>query len=802
MSTPELSYEKRGPLIAVSVGYHRSPAIGYRLPSSYRNLLCMSIPAKSILLTLVIACVPSSPVTADDVAKQRGAKIFASQCATCHGKTGEGTADNYPKRLFGDRPTIDLAEIIAATMPEGESEKCTGDDAAAVAEWMQTAFYSPEAQARINPPRTKLSRLTVSQYRNCVADLVESFTSSSQPDDRHGLTARYYKSRRFKDQDKVIERLDPVINFDFGDGTPDKEKIPKAEEFSIRWEGSVVVNETGWYDFALKTENGGRLFVNDPNTALIDAWVKSGYDTEYRDSLFLLAGRIYPLRLEWFTFKEKTASVRLWWKPPHGIDQPIPARNLSPQNSTQVLVVDTPFPPDDRSDGYLRGTTVSKEWDEATTFAAVDTVDRLWPMLRRIVPGKKSEERDERLNKFCATFANRAFRRPLSAHEQNVYVDSQFESADTTEDAVRRSVLAVLKSPRFLYREISGENDLFTKASRLSFALVDSLPDRDLLRAAEKGGLDNDKGLRDQARRLVNSYRGQIQLHRFLRVWLNLERLKDIGKDAQVFPDFRPEFAADLRASLELLLDEAVSSDDGGFQTLLTSDETWVNDRMAAFYNIDRLAGTEAFRKVTFEPELRAGIVSHPFLLSGLAYQKTSSPIHRGVFLSRGILGRALKPPPDSVSPVAPELAPDLTTRERVGRQTSPAMCAGCHKMINSLGFALEEFDAVGRYRETEKDKQINVSGSYRLRTGETVEFNGANELADFLLQSQETYRSFARQLFHHMVQQPILAYGPQSIDELAQFFAEHQLNMKHLMVEIACRAAEYERHGIQTATR
>ena len=759
------------------------------------HLLHMSISAKSILLTIVIPSVLASRIAADDATKQHGAKLYAEQCAGCHGTAGAGTADNHPDPLFGDKPTIDLAEIIAATMPEGEAELCVGDDAAAIAEWMQAAFYSPEAQARINPPRTKLSRLTVPQYRNCVADLVESFTSSRQPDGRHGLTARYYNSRRFREKDQVIERLDPVVDFNFGEATPDAEKIPEAEEFSIRWEGSLIVNETGWYDFALKTENGGRLFVNDPQTALVDAWVKSGYDTEYRGSLFLLAGRIYPLRLEWFTFKEKTASVGLWWKPPHGIEQPIPARHLSPQSSTQLLIVETPFPPDDRSDGYIRGTSVSREWDEATTFAAIEATDRLWPMLRRIVPGKKSEERDERLAQFCATFAHRAFRRPLSEQERNVYVDKQFEKVATAEDAVRRSVLAVLKSPRFLYREVSGQNDAFTKASRLSFALVDSLPDRDLLQAAEQGKLDNDKGLREQATRLVNSYRGQIQLHRFLRVWLNLERLEDIAKDAQVFPDFTPDIAADLRASLELLLDEAVSSSEGGFQTLLTSDETWVNDRIAAFYNIDSPEDAAGFRKVAFEPELRAGIVSHPYLLSGLAYQKTSSPIHRGVFLSRGILGRALKPPPDSVAPLPPDLAPELTTRERVGKQTSPAMCAGCHKMINSLGFALEEFDAVGRYRETEQDRQIDVSGHYRRRTGDTAEFNGANELADFLVQSQETHRSFARQLFHHMVQQPILAYGPQSIDQLAQTFADDQLNMQQLMVEIACRAAKQQQH-------
>ncbi|MCP4510969.1 MAG: DUF1592 domain-containing protein [Fuerstiella sp.] len=753
----------------------------------------MSSSANLTILLLSIFTISFSSVVANDEGLQRGARIFADQCAGCHGKNGGGTADNYSARLFGDKPTIDLAEVIAATMPEDEAELCTGDDAVAVAEWMQSAFYSPEAQARINPPQTKLSRLTVAQYRNCVADLVESFTRSTQPDDRKGLNARYYKSRRFSEKDKVIERLDASIDFNFGEATPDAEKIPKAEEFSIRWEGSVVVDETGWYDFILKTENGARLFVNDPQTALIDAWVKSGYDTEYRGALFLLAGRIYPLRLEWFTFKEKTSSVGLWWKRPHGTDQPIPARHLSPQRSTQILVVETPFPPDDRSDGYVRGTSVSKEWDEATTFAAIETIDRLWPMLKRIVPVGKSEERDEKLRQFCTKVANRAFRRPISEHEINVYVDSQFDSAATAEDAVRRSMLAVLKSPRFLYREIGGQHDQFTRAERLSFALWNSPPDGDLLKAAEKGKLDSGKRLREQAERLVNSYRGRIQLHRFLRVWLNLERLEDIGKDKQAYPDFTPQFAADLRASLELLLDESASSNDGGFQTLLTSDDTWLNNRLASFYSIDQQQEDTLFHKVKFEPELRAGIVSHPYLLSGLAYQNTSSPIHRGVFLSRGILGRALKPPADSVAPLSPDLTPDLTTRERVSQQTSPTMCAGCHKMINSLGFALEEFDAVGRHRKTEKDRPIDAAGYYRLTTGEIAEFNGANELADFLLQSRETHRSFARQLFHHMVQQPILAYGPQSIDELAQFFADHQLSMKSLMVEIACRAAEHE---------
>ena len=136
------------------------------------------------------------------------------------------------------------------------------------------------------------------------------------------------------------------------------------------------------------------------------------------------------------------------------------------------------------------------------------------------------------------------------------------------------------------------------------------------------------------------------------------------------------------------------------------------------------------FNSVTFKPDERSGIVSHPYLLANLAYTGTSSPIHRGVFITRSLMGRTLRPPPESVTPVAPELHPDLTTRERVSLQTSPEACQTCHSMINPLGFALEHFDAIGRYRQVEKGRAIDATGSYIVRSGEAASFDGVRELA------------------------------------------------------------------------
>lgn len=738
-----------------------------------------------IVTTLVVA----TPAQADETAVlERGRAIYEAQCISCHGVNGAGTPD-VPAPIFGDRATADLANLIDRTMPEGSPQDCVGDDARAVAEWMQREFYSPEAQARLNPPRFELSRLTGSQHRNAIADLAMSFRWYQAPGTERGLKAEYFADRRSRRDKRVIERTDATVEFSFAAGSPDAEKIPDAAEFSIEWQGSVIPRETGWYEFTVRTENGARLFVNDRETPLVDAWVRSGPETHFRGSRYLLAGRMYPLRLEWFKFKEPTASIALLWTPPHSVEEVLPASQLSPESAPQVLIIESPFPPDDRSAGYERGTAVSREWLDAATAAAIEAADKFVAMRRDLLDLKDGDDEQARLKEFALTVVERAFRRPLSDELRQQYVDAPFASTDDPHEALRRVVLLALKSPRFLYRDLEPGDDAFDRAERLSFALLDSAPDKQLLEAAKNGELETDDQLRQHAWRLVGDYRSRARLLGFLRSWLNVDSLDEIAKDAELYPDFTPQLASDMRVSLDLLLEQAVDHEASDLRTLLLSDHMFLNGRLAKFYGVDLPDGA-AFQPIRFESDRRAGVLTHPFLLSGFAYTKTSSPIHRGVFISRSVLGRGVKPPPVAVAPTAPELAPELTTRERVTVQTSPEMCANCHGLINSLGFALENFDSVGRYRTEEKGRPVDASGDYLQRNGEFVRFTGARELAEFLARSEEVRRSFVRQLFHHMVQQPALAWHPETLNELSAFLESHNHNMKHLMVEIACRAA------------
>jgi hypothetical protein len=169
----------------------------------------------------------------------------------------------------------------------------------------------------------------------------------------------------------------------------------------------------------------------------------------------------------------------------------------------------------------------------------------------------------------------------------------------------------------------------------------------------------------------------------------------------------------------------------------------------------------------------------------GLAYHKASSPIHRGVFLVRGVLGRALKPPPIAVAPADEGVNPNLTTRERVALQTQAEVCQNCHALINPLGFALENYDAVGRFRAAERDKPIDATGFYRTLRGEEIQFHGARELAEFLAHSDEVHRSFVEQLFHQVVKQPAGAYGDDRLETLKAAFVASDFNMQKLLVEI-----------------
>lgn len=761
-------------------------------PPVTNRCACTTLCPAWIAAIVALGCIGcwSRSVAAEDLPD--GQQIYKIQCAECHGAKGEGVVGVNENPLYGTKSLKELTDYIEESMPEEAPEDCQGEDAAQVARYIFESFYTMEARAKQKPARIELARLTVSQYENTLADLMATFLGQAAVGDQRGLSGEYFSDRRLNRRERAFERTDPQVSFDFDTSKPD-EKIKKADEFSIRWQGAVLVEETGDYEFFLKTENGARLWVNDNDHALIDAWVSSkGRMAEHTGTIRLLGGRPYPIKLDMFKYKDKSASISLEWKPPHGTRCVIPARNLSPSRVPPTFVTSALLPPDDSVSGYVRGTSVSKAWDRATTDGAIEAATAVVAQLDRLSGTKpNAADRRERAKQFCYHFAERAFRRPLSAELKRFFVDLNFETAPTIDSAVKRSVLLVLKSPRFLYPALIGDiADHYAIASRLSYGLWDSMPDRQLFEVAAAGKLQTREQVASQAKRMLDDPRAKAKLRGFFHHWLLLDEKEGIVKDETLFPDFDAALLADLRTSLDMFLEDVVWSDTSDYRQILLSDRVYMNQRLADFYGVELPEGS-GFRKIAFEPDRRAGVLTHPYMMAALAYHNLSSPIHRGVFLTRRVLGRTLKPPPQATEFKDGDFEPGMTTREKVALLTKPAACQSCHSVINPLGFSLEQFDAVGRYREKEAGKPIEVAVTYTPVVGEPVQLAGARDLARLAANSRQAQGAFVDQLFHHIAKQPINAYGPNVRDELIKSFQSADFNIQKLLVEIALVCAK-----------
>jgi hypothetical protein len=805
-----------------------------------------------ITLCLAFALLSGHILQAASLNQHPGQVIYQKLCLECHGDRGQGVSGKYDEPLIGDRPLEALARKIDRTMPEENPDLCTGEDAKAVAAYIYDAFYSPAAQARISPAKKDLTRLTIPQYRTSVMDLIGRFRMGAGHDrpisQEAGLKAVYsgfalpppdpplpeqvhfeklvktspdqqlilhawadfyvaqakreeenrqraLEKSKAKTKEKPapyrFEKVEPRIAFPFGTTSPDDEKM-FTDEFKCRWEGSVLARDTGMYEFIIKSENGFRLWVNDDQKALIDGWVSSGPEVrEEKKSIFLLGGRAYRLILEHFKFKEASASIELWWKPPHGNLEIIPPHAFRQDRPHPAMVVSTTFPADDRSVGYERGSSISKAWDQATTEAAIATAEHVEAHLDRLALTKPgTEDRVEKLKQFATTFAGTAFRRPLNQEQKDFYIESHFKSAKSPEQAVKRIVLLALKSPRFLYPDIleNDHPDDYDIASRLALALWDSIPDKKLFQAAADKKLQTPDQVRSQALRMISDPRAKTKLHGFFHHWLELEHAENTSKDPKAFPGFNVEVLADLRHSLLHFIDQVVWSQQSDYRELLQADYLLLNDRLAKFYG-KKITGTD-FQRIAFDPKQRAGVVTHPYLLSSLAYSKQTSPIHRGVFLTRNIVGISLKSPPIAVAFDESHFNPAFTMREKITELTRNSSCMSCHSTINPLGFSLENFDAIGRWRTQDNKKPVNPVSEFATEDGQTILLTGPRDIVNYVVDNPAGHRAFIRHLFHHTVKQQIPAYGPDVLDTLQHHFASSGCNIQKLLIEISIIAA------------
>jgi mono/diheme cytochrome c family protein len=736
---------------------------------------------------------------------ERGAAIYRKSCASCHGDAGQGVASAYADPLVGDSTAGELTALIEATMPEGEPEKCVGPDAAAVAFYIHEQFYGAAAQVRNRPPRAMLAHLTASQLRQSLADLYSHFAGMAEPTEDRGVYGMYFEGTNQKEEHKKIKRVDPVLQFDFGHAGPGESITP--DSFSIVWEGSLLPDHTGRYEIVVRSSCSFKMDFGSRERVFIDNHVQSGDKTEFRKSIVLTAGRVYPFRIDFVQRKRKTeippANISLSWVPPHGVEEIIPSRYLIPRMGNGVFPLQSMLPPDDRSYGFERGIAVSREWDESTTAAAIEfskiASSELYPRYLRKHKEEPNENRAQ-LKGFLKELIEVAFRGSVSDELLRTYVWGQLDREQDDAEAIKRVLLMALKSPRFLYPLADADRSPSQRAAnRLALTLFDSLPsDRWLTDKVNQSALEDTQSIRGIAERMVEDYRARAKVRSLMHEWLNIASAKEISKSPDTFAGFNAAVVSDLRSSLDAFLNQVIWSESSDYRQLFLADWAFTSERIAGFYGKEwakpesALAGASQgdLSKTSNDGKLHHGLLTHPYMMSQLAYFDSTSPIHRGVFLIRYMLGRTLRPPNEAFTPLSPDLHPDLTTRERVALQTSPANCQTCHIKINALGFVLENYDAVGRFRESERNKPIESSGGYLSRSDTSVQFQGISDLANYLAGSDDSHRAFVNRAFQYMVKQPPGAFGPMILDELTAKFEQSGYNIKQLLIEIATVSA------------
>ena len=352
---------------------------------------------------------------------------------------------------------------------------------------------------------------------------------------------------------------------------------------------------------------------------------------------------------------------------------------------------------------------------------------------------------------FVRAFGRRAFRRSLAPDETNALL-ALYGATRTPgpADGVSAVVATVLEAPQFLYRpEPAAKDAAFgpALATRLSFMLVAAAPDAELLDAAESGELDTQRGLLTQADRLLATPRAGEAFAHFVNQWWDLDGLSDVQKDTSLYRTWTKQMPAELGLETSAFLDAAWRGTPS-LATLLAAPYTFVDATLASFYGVDAPAGA-GLVKVELGAGRAAGLFTQGSFLAIHAKPNQTSPVLRGKFVRERLLCDPPAPPPPDLVVRPPTVDPRLSTRERYAAHTENAACAGCHSLMDPIGFAFEHFDAAGRYRDVDAGKPVDASG-YLTGTDVDGSVDGVQALADKLLSSEQVRTCVARQWFRH----------------------------------------------------
>ena len=720
--------------------------------------------------------------------------VVKQYCATCHserGKAGDLSLANFDAAKIEENGELTekmIRKLRAGMMPPAGARR----PEPAVIQSMVTSFESrmdKVAALKPNPGSRPFQRLNRAEYQNAVRDLlnVNVDVSTYLPPDTisHGFD-NVADAQSFSPtlMDGYLRAASQISRLAIGDRNASASsvtyKIPRAASQMRRVDGAPMGTRGGTsvtHIFPADGEYVFRMMMHSIPTGQLYGSTTRGEQIEVsvngeRKALIDINPRMSESDPKGINVETGPIFVKAG---PQRVSAAFIARSESPVDD---LMAPVDYTLADTQIGSALGITTLPHLRELAitgphkVMGVSDTVSR-----RRVFVCRPTTLAEETpcAERIVRQLANQAFRRPVSGDEVKGLV-SFYTTARKDQDfegGVRNAVQAILASPQFIFRlerapsgVRPGQNYRIADidlASRLSYFLWGTVPDQELVSVAMKGQLRGPGVLEAQVRRMLKDERAETLATRFASLWLRLQDLDKIHPDALTFPRFDHSLAESMKRETELLFDTLIREDRSMLE-LLTADWTFVNERLARHYGIPNITGPE-FRRVPLADENRRGLLGHGSILMMTSVADRTSPVLRGKWVMEVLLASPPPAPPPNV-PLLEETAGVadarlLSVRERMEQHRSNPQCTSCHRVIDPLGLALENFDVTGQWRI--KDNGVTIDPSGTLYDGSSI--NGPVGLRQALLKRQGVVlTSFTESLMTYAVGRRVEFYDMPTI--------------------------------------
>jgi hypothetical protein len=748
----------------------------------------------------------AAPVT-DTSARE----LLNRYCVTCHNERLHTAGLKLDQLNFVDIGSAAsvmekvVKKLRAGEMPPNGMPRPDRQSLDALISWMETSL-DRWAAANPNPGHVALHRLNRTEYANAIRDLLDldmDIASSLPPDDADqqgfeniagvlsvspGLLEAYMTAAerisRFAVGDPSIV---PVFNtYSIGKTSGQNDRMSEDLPFGSR--GGLAVH----YFFPV---DGRYLVKIRLRRQLYDYIVGLGIPQKLQVTLdgklakeFIVGGEDHGTPAP-ATFVGAIPGDPGWEEYLHLADQGLETRFEAKAGARVLGVSFVKEAVEPEGNVQSRNSTFGLSSDElAHGNAAIDTVSVGGPFQVEGHGASRSRQRvfvcdsskggnaDVCAEKILATLMRRAFRRPVKPSDLKslfaFYKSGQ--SRGGFEAGIQFAIQAMLSDPEFLFRVEDVPADAapgtvyrlsdLELASRLSFFLWSSIPDDELLDAAVHGKLRNPGVLESEVKRMLGNERSKALVDNFALEWLDLRKIRGVTPDQGQFPDFDDGLRAAFEKETELFLDSQIRGDHS-VKDLLNANYTFVNEDLAQYYGIPGIYGSH-FRQITLNDTRRRGLLGQASILTLTSYPNRTSPVLRGKWLLDNVLGTPPPPPPPDVPPLNESGSNGKLTsvRERMEQHRKNPGCAICHLRMDPLGFALENFDAIGRWRHTSDGVAVNASAS--MPDGTILE--GAEGLRKLLLNRSEQFtRTVAEKLLSYALGRELGYYDAPAVRQI-----------------------------------